>query len=183
MFLQPNLISRSYLVHVVSKQEPLLRYSVGFFVFLVTCSVFGTKQGRKWGKANCRIFFDEYRMSSSATSYLVTADNRKIWTRIHITHHCTSEALWYDNKHEDFKSIPLHETTPSSNMVATSDYYAQGNKDLATETALTVQRLEPVCLPQLVESSSIAVWLNTSLIFLLRFLKLCDCPMNYSEVA
>lgn len=29
-------------------------------------------------------------------------------------------------------------------MVAAADYYATGNKDLATETALTVQRLEPV---------------------------------------
>jgi hypothetical protein len=41
-------------------------------------------------------------------------------------------------------------------MVAASDYYATGNKDLATETALTVQRLEPVCVPvqrQRLESS------------------------------
>jgi hypothetical protein len=31
-------------------------------------------------------------------------------------------------------------------MVAATDYYIAGNKDLATETAVSVQRLEPVRL-------------------------------------
>ena len=77
-------------------------------------------------------------------------------------------------------------------MVAASDYYAQGNKDLATETALTVQRLEPVCslftttfriFMQTVYIRNIVIWLNFNLIYPSLFSELVDClTINHSEV-